>query len=140
MKSHRIMNKWWHYFEIYETFLHRYANSEVRFLEIGVFRGGSMQMWRDYFGEKATIVGIDIDDIDFETNYKTNIYSYSFHYYNFSYFPQEMNNIIIFYYACQYDYYEIVENFLNSSKIDLNKIIICIKILIKFIKSIKIGF
>lgn len=61
-KSHRIMNKWWHYFEIYETFLNRYANSEVRFLEIGVFRGGSMQMWRDYFGEKATIVGIDIDE------------------------------------------------------------------------------
>mgnify|MGYP001089329474 FL=1 len=61
-KSHRVMNKWWHYFEIYETFLNRYANSGVRFLEIGVFRGGSMQMWRDYFGEKATIVGIDIDE------------------------------------------------------------------------------
>ncbi len=61
-RNHRIMNKWWHYFEIYDTFLHKYADSDVRFLEIGVFRGGSMQMWRDYFGEKATIVGIDIDE------------------------------------------------------------------------------
>lgn len=60
--SHRVMNKWWHYFEIYETFFHRYAGKAVKFLEIGVFRGGSMQMWKDYFGEKATIVGIDIDE------------------------------------------------------------------------------
>ncbi len=54
-KSHRVMNKWWHYFEIYETFLHKYLNSEVRFLEIGVFRGGSMQMWRDYFGKRQRL-------------------------------------------------------------------------------------
>lgn len=61
-KSHRIMNKWWHYFEIYETFMQKYVGKDVKFLEIGVYRGGSMQMWRDYFGEKATIVGIDIDE------------------------------------------------------------------------------
>lgn len=61
-KSHNIMNKWWHYFEIYETFLQKYAGREIKFLEIGVYRGGSMQMWSDYFGEKATIVGIDIDE------------------------------------------------------------------------------
>ncbi|MDR2691199.1 MAG: class I SAM-dependent methyltransferase [Dysgonamonadaceae bacterium] len=30
-------------------------------LEIGVSQGGSLQMWKDYFGEKAKIFGIDID-------------------------------------------------------------------------------
>lgn len=30
-------------------------------LEIGVLYGGSLDMWRQYFGEKATIFGIDID-------------------------------------------------------------------------------
>lgn len=60
-KSHRVMNKWWHYFDVYHTFFERYMNSDVRILEIGVFRGGSMQMWKDYFGPKAIITGIDID-------------------------------------------------------------------------------
>lgn len=61
-KSHRIMNKWWHYFEIYNTFFNKYVGSDVKILEIGVFKGGSMQMWKNYFGDKATIVGIDIDE------------------------------------------------------------------------------
>jgi hypothetical protein len=30
-------------------------------LEIGVSQGGSLQMWKNYFGEKAKIFGIDID-------------------------------------------------------------------------------
>jgi 23S rRNA U2552 (ribose-2'-O)-methylase RlmE/FtsJ len=33
----------------------------VRFLEIGVSKGGSMQMWRKYFGKEAVIFGIDIE-------------------------------------------------------------------------------
>ena len=60
----------------------------------------------------------NIDDIDYTKNYKKNIYSYCFHYYNFSYFPEKINNKIIFYYACQYDYFEIVEYFLNTFKIN----------------------
>ena len=30
-------------------------------LEIGVFSGGSLRMWREYFGAKALVYGVDIE-------------------------------------------------------------------------------
>ena len=42
--------KWLHYFDIYERHLHRFRNRKPVMLEIGVFDGGSLRMWRDYFG------------------------------------------------------------------------------------------
>lgn len=56
------MNKWMHYFEIYHRHFSRYAGKEVVILEIGVFQGGSLRMWKDYFGEKAKIYAIDVFD------------------------------------------------------------------------------
>ncbi len=55
-----VVHKWMHYFEIYERYLSRYRGTRVRLLEIGVGQGGSLQMWRRYFGEAATICGIDV--------------------------------------------------------------------------------
>lgn len=60
--EHRIINKWWHYFEIYNKYFHKFMDKPVRMLEIGVFKGGSLQMWKNYFGRDAVIVGIDIDE------------------------------------------------------------------------------
>jgi SAM-dependent methyltransferase len=57
----RLMAKWVHYFEIYDRHFSRYRNREVAVLEIGVSHGGSLQMWKYYFGEKAKVFGIDID-------------------------------------------------------------------------------
>ncbi|HLJ53806.1 MAG TPA: class I SAM-dependent methyltransferase [Chthonomonadaceae bacterium] len=59
----RIAHKWDHYLPIYERhFRARPASGQpVRLLEIGVSRGGSLQLWRKYFGDSARIVGIDID-------------------------------------------------------------------------------
>lgn len=59
--KHKTMTKWLHYFEVYDKYFSKYRNKEIVFCEIGVFKGGSLQMWRNYFGEKATIIGIDID-------------------------------------------------------------------------------
>ena len=59
-----------------------------------------------------------------EKKYKKNIYSYSFHYFNFSYFPSEMEHKIVFYYACQYDYIDIVEYFIQTKQIDIKEKII----------------
>lgn len=56
-----LINKWMHYFDIYDQYFHKYRGQEVVFVEIGVFQGGSLQMWKEYFGEKAKIYGIDIN-------------------------------------------------------------------------------
>jgi hypothetical protein len=57
----KLIHKWIHYFDIYERHFRRFVGEEMLIIEIGVFEGGSIQMWKEYFGEKATIVGIDID-------------------------------------------------------------------------------
>ena len=49
-----------HYLEVYDPFLSRWVDKEVKFLEIGIFKGGSLHLWRDYF-PKGTIVGIDLE-------------------------------------------------------------------------------
>lgn len=57
----RLIHKWHHYFDVYERHFSQYRNKEMVLLEIGVFQGGSLQMWRNYFGDKAKIFAIDID-------------------------------------------------------------------------------
>lgn len=57
----RLISKWLHYFEVYDRHFSKYRGKEVTILEIGVFQGGSLQMWKEYFGDKAKIFGIDID-------------------------------------------------------------------------------
>ena len=56
-----IVHKWHHYIPIYDRYLSKYRNKRVGLLEIGVSKGGSLEMWREYFGEDARIYGIDID-------------------------------------------------------------------------------
>lgn len=55
----RLIDKHTHYFDVYDRFFAKYRNTEVRFLEIGIYHGGSLQMWKHYFGSKAQIVGVD---------------------------------------------------------------------------------
>ena len=57
----RRIFKWHHYFEIYDRHFSRFRNKEINILEIGVLHGGSLQMWKEYFGPKAKIYGIDIN-------------------------------------------------------------------------------
>ena len=57
----RGAHKWHHYLEIYDRHLGRFRGQAVRVLEIGIHQGGSLQIWKKYFGEGASIHGIDID-------------------------------------------------------------------------------
>lgn len=57
----RMMDKWVHYFDIYERHFDRFRGRSPVVLELGVSHGGSLDMWRWYFGRGATVVGVDID-------------------------------------------------------------------------------
>ncbi len=57
----RLIHKWMHFFAIYDKHFSRYRGKEVVILEIGVYHGGSLQMWKNYFGDKARIHGVDIN-------------------------------------------------------------------------------
>jgi hypothetical protein len=61
----RLVHKWLHYLDIYDKHFSvlrlRSSSQPLRMLEIGVFEGGSLDMWRRYFGPEAVIFGIDID-------------------------------------------------------------------------------
>lgn len=59
--GHKRLHKWFHYFDAYEHHFSRFRDKKPTVLEIGVFGGGSLAMWKDYFGEGATIIGLDID-------------------------------------------------------------------------------
>lgn len=57
----RLIHKWAHYFNIYERHFGIFRNKPIRLIEYGVFHGGSLQMWKHYFGPQAQIIGVDID-------------------------------------------------------------------------------
>jgi len=50
-----------HYLDIYHRHLARFRGQPLHIVEIGVRDGGSLEMWRDYFGAQARVSGIDID-------------------------------------------------------------------------------
>jgi hypothetical protein len=56
-----LIHKWKHYFEIYDKHLARFRGTNVHVVEFGVFHGGSLKMWKQYFGPNAKIFGIDIN-------------------------------------------------------------------------------
>ena len=47
------------YLERYDPILEPWVEKKIKLLEIGVYKGGSLLLWRDYFPQ-GTIVGIDI--------------------------------------------------------------------------------
>jgi cephalosporin hydroxylase len=53
------VHKWEHYLLVYESVIDR--SRPINMLEIGVFHGGSLRMWRQYLHPDSTIVGVDID-------------------------------------------------------------------------------
>ena len=57
------IHKWHHYFPIYQRHLEKYIDKEIKFLEIGIQRGGSTILFRDWLGKKVKITAIDIDPV-----------------------------------------------------------------------------
>ncbi|KAA0968277.1 class I SAM-dependent methyltransferase [Aureimonas fodinaquatilis] len=57
----RALHKFEHYMPIYDNLMLPWKNQPTTFLEIGVFKGGSMRMWRDYFAPGSKVSFLDID-------------------------------------------------------------------------------
>lgn len=59
--TEKLIRKWKHYFDIYDRHFSRFRGTDVHIVEFGVSHGGSLQMWKHYFGPKARVFGIDIN-------------------------------------------------------------------------------
>ena len=67
--------KWTQYFEIYERHFAKFVGRSPHVVEVGVYSGGSLDMWHHYFGEGCRVTGIDIEEAcrSYETE-KTRIF------------------------------------------------------------------
>lgn len=59
--SGAVVHKLHHYLPLYDRYLGHWRGKPVKFLEIGVSKGGSLQMWRKWLGDEAVLCGIDIN-------------------------------------------------------------------------------
>lgn len=57
----RMLTKWAHYFDIYTRELSRFRDRPITFLEIGIFKGGSVPMWQAFFHPDSRLLFVDID-------------------------------------------------------------------------------
>ncbi|MGB7183245.1 MAG: class I SAM-dependent methyltransferase [Burkholderiaceae bacterium] len=61
LKSPNRSIKYNTYFQIYDCLFSPFRDREITFVEIGVLGGGSLFMWREFFGDKARIIGVDLN-------------------------------------------------------------------------------
>lgn len=59
--SGRLLNKWRHYLDIYDQYMPPYRRENAVILEFGIAHGGSLQLWRKYFGPAVRIIGVDVN-------------------------------------------------------------------------------
>ena len=53
--------KWSNYFNIYENILKKFVNKKITIVEVGIGDGGSLFMWKNFFGKKAKIIGVELN-------------------------------------------------------------------------------
>ena len=53
--------KWSNYFDTYDNLFKKFINKKITFVEVGIGNGGSLFMWRKFFGKKAKIIGIELN-------------------------------------------------------------------------------
>src|SRR5260370_5130194 len=56
------IDKWTHYFDIYQRHFSKFVGREVHVLEVGIYSGGSLMMWKEFFGTGCRVYGVDIDE------------------------------------------------------------------------------
>lgn len=53
------------YLRRYEEYFRPFLDRDIRLLELGIYHGGSLLLWRDYF-ERGVIAGLDINPVSVE--------------------------------------------------------------------------
>ena len=48
-------------FDVYEEYFSEFKGKKITFVEIGIFNGGSLKVWKEYLGPNARIIGVDIN-------------------------------------------------------------------------------
>jgi len=49
------------YFHVYDKIFSGYRDKDITFVDVGVAAGGSLYMWRDFFGSNARIIDIEFN-------------------------------------------------------------------------------
>ncbi len=57
----RKLFKMHHYLGVYHDLIGHRRGENVRFLEIGIYKGGSMPMWQEFWGDDSQLTWLDID-------------------------------------------------------------------------------
>ena len=61
IKAKNFSSKHEKYFDVYEENFSKYKGKKITFVEVGIFNGGSLKIWKEYFGPDAKVIGIDIN-------------------------------------------------------------------------------
>lgn len=62
-ESKRPTYKYDTYFDAYEELFAPYKGKDVVFVEVGIQGGGSLEVWKKFFGPKSRIIGIDLNPV-----------------------------------------------------------------------------
>ncbi len=60
-ESDKFSTKFEKYFDVYELLFKKFKEKNITFVEVGVLNGGSLEIWKNYFGKNSRIIGIDIN-------------------------------------------------------------------------------
>ena len=72
--SGKVSDKWDIYLKEYEDKLNKYQKLPIKFFEIGILNGGSLEIFSKYFSNAELILGCDIDQRCKELHYdQTNV-------------------------------------------------------------------
>lgn len=61
VKQGRGIWKWTHYFDIYHRHFKKFVGKTVNVVEVGIYSGGSLEMWKAYFGRECRVYGVDVE-------------------------------------------------------------------------------
>jgi hypothetical protein len=53
--------RWDRYLDVYHRLRSPWKGKDIRFLDIGIWNGGSIEMWQGYFGAGSELTFLDIE-------------------------------------------------------------------------------